>query len=727
MESSRGQPATILVIDDSQEVLETFRGWLEEMGHRMLAASDGIAGLQMFADAAPDLVLLDLYMVGLNGLQVLTRIRALSAETPVIIVSGAGGLTDVLAALRAGAFDFLVKPIMGGVLQHAIDKALERSHLLREQQNYQALLEEQVAQQTQTLRETNLKLRQTNEHLSLSEKKYRSIFENLQDVYFEVLLDGTILEFSPSVEQLLGLPPGQMSAHDFWELFVIPEDQQALMQRINNSQRVRNLEVLLKSCDDRLVHCSLVARYHPPANGTPAKICGTIRDVTEQKMAEYRISHLAYYDELTDLPNRRLLSDRMAVALAHAERHATYGALLIFDLDRFKTINESLSHEVGDLLLRRAAERIGQSLRQEDTLSRVGGDEFVIVMTDFGSDQSQAVQQVRQAAEKIRVALAQPFQVDSHQLHVTASVGITLFNDRSTSTQDLMCQADTAMYRAKEDGRDRIQFFLPSMQMIADQRLRMEKDLRSAQERDEFLLHFQPQVNLRGEITGAEVLLRWNRAEQGLVAPGEFIPLAETTGLIVPIGAWVLRQACRDFQEWISCGWGGQLRTLSVNVSPRQFRQKNFVGSIRDILAETGLDPQRLQLEITEGVVIDNLQRAVETLTTLKKMGLRVSIDDFGTGYSSLAYLKRLPLDELKIDKSFVRDIDRDPNAAAIVSAILAMAGHLGLDVIAEGVETRSEYESLLAKGSRGFQGYYFYRPLPAREFSRLLPPSPLQ
>jgi len=724
MGSSTAKPATILIIDEDRGVLDTFHTFLEDLGFKALEALSGELGIELFRSEHPDLVLVDLSMQEIGGLQVLRQIHRLSPDTPVIIVSGGGDMSDVIEALRGGAWDYLNKPVNFSMFLHAVSKALERARLLRENRDYQKHLEAEVAHRTQELRCANRELVKTNENLTRSERRYRSIFENLQDVYFEILLDGKILELSQSIGQLMAYSVAEMLKTSFWEHFILDEEKNQFLHYIKRKGRVRNFEVLLRSKNEKVVPCSLVARLHRSRGDTPARICGTIRDVTDRKVAEARIKHLAYFDDLTDLPNRRLFSDRMAVSLAHARRHGNHGALLFLDLDRFKTINDSLGHLTGDQLLLKVAKRITQNLRNEDTLARLGGDEFVILLDDLGKDELGAARQAQQAADKIRSTLFQPFHVHNHQLHISVSIGISMFPSAEASVYDLLQQADSAMYQAKESGRDCVRFFLPSMQESASYRLSLEKDLRDAMNRDEFKLYFQAQVDVTGLVTGAEVLMRWDHSRKGFVAPSEFIPIAETTGLIVPIGEWVIRQTCLEFQQWARAGLAEHLQKVSINVSPRQFHQNNFVSAIEQILAETGMNPRYLQLELTEGVVISNLARTIDIMDALKGLGLRISIDDFGTGYSSLAYLKRLPLDELKIDKSFIRDIDNDSNSAAIVSAIIAMAKHLGLEVIAEGVETSSELESLQAKGSRTFQGYFFYRPLSAGEFARLLQPA---
>ncbi len=451
----------------------------------------------------------------------------------------------------------------------------------------------------------------------------------------------------------------------------------------------------------------------------------TFNDITEQQMAEARIEYQAFYDLLTDLPNRRLFMDRLEQDLAHARRRGHYGALLFLDLDRFKTINDSLGHHIGDSLLQEVAQRLRAVLRQEDTAARLGGDEFVVLLSELSDDAEHAANTAQAVAERLLTALMRPYGIDHHDLHSSASIGIALYPMADESVDDLLRQADIAMYRAKESGRNTTRFYLPSMQLAADERLQLENDLRQALADGRLELHYQPQVDSAGRIIGAEALLRWHHPLRGLVLPGEFIAIAEESGLILPIGTWVMREACRQHRAWQEAGLP-LLPHVAVNVSARQFRQGDFVAQVEAVLQETGLDPHHLELELTEGVLLENVDEAGARMRTLKQLGVRLSIDDFGTGYSSLAYLKRLPVDLLKIDRSFVAEIISDPNDAAIVETIIAMTRHLQLEVIAEGVESAAALAFLRERGCHRYQGYHFSRPLPHEAFAALLQRTPL-
>jgi diguanylate cyclase (GGDEF)-like protein/PAS domain S-box-containing protein len=442
---------------------------------------------------------------------------------------------------------------------------------------------------------------------------------------------------------------------------------------------------------------------------------GTGRDISEQKRAEEQIRHMAQHDALTELPNRMLLHDRIGQAIAQAQRNQEVLALLFIDLDRFKTVNDSLGHAVGDRLLKTVAERLVTCIRGSDTVARIGGDEFVVLLGDLVKPED-----ARYVAQKVLDALSDPVTIDGHELNVTPSVGICAYPHDGADVEALMRNADTAMYYAKQMGRNNFQFFTQAMNDAAQQRLQVENDLRHAVEREEFTLHYQPQLDLKtGGIIGFEALVRWQHPQRGLVPPSQFIATAEETGLIAPIGEWVLKSACSQARAWNNAGHP-QLQ-VSVNCSAQQFQREGFVETVGRVLRETGLLAEHLNVEITESVIIQHSEEVIARFHALEDMGVRIAIDDFGIGYSSLSYLKRFAVHQLKIDQSFVRDIHSDPDDAAIVSAIIAIAHSLGLEVMAEGVETAEQLAFLRSLGCDAAQGYYFSKPLPADEFEKLL------
>nr|WP_315484466.1 EAL domain-containing protein [uncultured Undibacterium sp.] len=443
---------------------------------------------------------------------------------------------------------------------------------------------------------------------------------------------------------------------------------------------------------------------------------GTFNDITLRKSAEDEIRNLAFYDPLTQLPNRRLLMDRLEQALASSNRHQRRGALLFIDLDNFKTLNDTLGHDQGDRLLQQVAERLNICTREGDTVARLGGDEFVVMLENLDEHSFDAANHAETVAIKILSELNQTYWLGVNEHHSSPSIGITLFGEKAETISEPLKRADLAMYQAKAAGRNTIRFFDPKMQAMVTQRAELEEDLRDAMMNDQFELYYQAQFSDEGRLFAAEVLIRWHHPVRGMISPAEFIPIAEDTGLIAILGYWVLNVATHQLASWASQPEFADL-TIAVNVSPSQFHQKNFVDQVEDVLELTGADPRRLKLELTEGFSISNIEDVIDKMSQLKKRGVSFSLDDFGTGYSSLSYLKRLPLDQLKIDQSFVRDILIDPNDAAISKMVIVLAESLGLSVVAEGVETLAQKAFLQEQGCRAYQGYLYSKPLPLAQF----------
>jgi len=447
---------------------------------------------------------------------------------------------------------------------------------------------------------------------------------------------------------------------------------------------------------------------------------GIVQDITGRKEAEETIKNLAFYDHLTDIPNRRLLLERLQHAMVSSAHNDKTGALLFIDLDNFKAINDTLGHDMGDLLLQQVAHRLVSCLREGDSVARLGGDEFVVLLEDLSGHALEAAAQTETVAENIQAALGQPYRLAAHNYRSTASIGATLFQGHRQSIEELMKQADIAMYQAKRAGRNVLRFFDQEMQNAVTARAVLENELRSALEKRQFHLYYQVQVDHMLRPLGAEALLRWEHPERGVVSPSEFIQVAEETDLIVPIGQWVLETACAQLRAWQHNPLTRHLE-LTVNVSAKQFRRAGFVARMQETVRQGGLNPMSLKLELTESALLDDIEGAIATMDALRQSGIRFSLDDFGTGYSSLQYLKRLPLDQLKIDRSFVRDIATDSNDAAIVRTIIAMAQSMNLGVIAEGVETKEQRQHLLNHGCNHYQGFLFGRPVPVEQFEAQL------
>jgi diguanylate cyclase (GGDEF)-like protein len=462
-----------------------------------------------------------------------------------------------------------------------------------------------------------------------------------------------------------------------------------------------------------------ITTVHDAANQVSHYV-GVFSDISQRKLAEEEIYSLAYYDTLTKFPNRRLLHDRFGLALAVSERSGNYGAVLFLDLDKFKTLNDTLGHGYGDLLLIEVAGRIKACVRAMDTIARMGGDEFVVLIEEVSSDAEEATQKAAHIAEKIRSALAQPYFLAGHEQHSSPSIGVCLYRGRAESVESLLKHADLAMYQAKESGRNTVCFFDPVMQQAVEGRAALEADLRHAVSLQQLRLYYQIQLDNEHRPLGAEALLRWIHPIRGMVSPAQFIPLAEETMLILEIGHWVLESACQQLKLWEQHARTRDL-TIAVNVSAQQFAMPDFVGQVAASLHKHRVDPARLKLELTESVVLDDVQGTVAIMHALKGLGVRLSMDDFGTGYSSLSYLKILPLDQLKIDQSFVRDITSDPNDAVLVQTIIDMARNFRLNVIAEGVETEAQLAFLKQHGCMAYQGYLFSKPVPLEEFEALL------
>ena len=556
-----------------------------------------------------------------------------------------------------------------------------------------------------------------------SEEKFAKAFHSSPDAITITELDsGRFIEVNQGFYRLTGYHPEEVIGRTSAELAIWPSDQrQLILDTLKRDGRVCNQELLAQDRHGQLIHTEVSAEIIE-LNDTKC-ILLTARDISRLKAAHAQIQHLAYHDPLTNLPNRALLMDRLVQQTALHKRHNLRGALLFLDLDHFKHINDSLGHPVGDAVLKTITARLQASTRREDTVARLGGDEFVVLLTGLHGKRAEIIRHVRKVAEQLRQLLAEPMVCEGNRLQVTPSIGIALIPDHGDTPADLLKRADIALYRAKDAGRNAIQLFQSSMQEAASARLQLESELRLALLNDEFELFLQPQVDARtGKIVGAEALLRWRHPEQGLRSPAHFIEVLEDSGLIIEVGAWVINDICRKAAALLASGLvHAETFSLSINISPRQFREQDFVERILAPLEETGLPVRMLKLEITEGIVIENLDDTIAKMHRLRRHGVSFSMDDFGTGYSSLTYLKRLPVDLLKIDQSFVHDALGGGNDAEIIRAIVSMAKSLGLEVIAEGVEQPEQLDMLQQQDCHLYQGYLFSEPLPFANFRQLL------
>lgn len=641
-----------------------------------------------------DLIIADYSLPKFSAIGALALLHKKGLDIPFLILSGTIGEETAVEAMKAGAHDYIMKGSSARLIP-----AIERE--LRE------------AGERATRRKAERALRE-------NERRFRSLIEHSSDIITVVDREGIIRYQSPSVERLLDYKPEELAGSPLQQ-HVHPEDLHGLLAEMSRPSEdgVHSVEFRFRERGGgwRSLEATVNRLLDDP---DVAGIVLNCRDITARKRDEATIRHLAYFDALTGLPNRTLFNDRLAQALAHSRRKDARGlAIMFLDLDRFKTINDTLGHGAGDEMLRSAAQRLSQALREEDTVARLGGDEFLFLLP--GVDD---IEDAARVAQKILDLFSSPFRLLDHELHVTGSIGVTMFPLDGADAETLIRNADTALYRAKEQGRNRYQLYAPAMNAIALKRLVLENDLRHAVERNELELHYQPLVLLdSGTPVGVEALLRWRHPEAGPVSPADFVPMAEETGVIVPLTRWVLNTACSQMKAWQRSGI--DLQTVSVNISARRFNDCSLPAMVDQALRATGLEGRYLCIELTESVMMENVEATINTLEQLKKLGTRISIDDFGTGYSSLSYLQRLPIDTLKIDKSFVRHIPTASDASAIAILIIAMAHNLKLSVVAEGVETQEQMSFLRSERCDLMQGFLVSRPLPVADITEFLKSRP--
>lgn len=640
-----------------------------------------------------------------------------TGEQDIIAVNSPEHLVDPVHRsfdVPNGSWTLSLAPINGWInfwrLASQIMLALVLSALLA----YQSWL--MVKLQRRRLRLQDAVAEQTRELLN-ARAHLQATLDAIPDLLFDIDINGIIHNYHTNQPDLLTVAPGKFLGKSF-HLF-LPEEACTVVHAALDEAAEKG--VSSGKCYSLMLPRGFatfelsVSRKADEQNGV-ARFVVLSRDITQRKESEERINKLAFFDPLTQLPNRRLLQDRLEHAVATSQRQNTLGALLFIDLDDFKTLNDNRGHHIGDLLLIAVADRLRQAVRAQDTVARLGGDEFLVVFEGLDPQQDKAALQVQQIAEKILASLNHPYQLEGQEYFNSPSIGICLFGNEPVPIDELLKQADQAMYHAKAAGRNTLRFFDPEMQTVTAQRFALQNEIREALHQQQFQLYFQPQINHAGKVVGAEALIRWVHPQRGMVPPLDFIPLAEESGLILALGNWIFATACAQLVEWSKTAATADI-VLSVNVSARQFQHPDFVAQLLLIIHGSGIDPHKLKLELTESMLVANQQDIITKMDALKNHGIKFSLDDFGTGYSSLSYLKRLPISELKIDKSFVKDVLTDANDAAIARMIIRLAQSMELTVIAEGVETKEQRDWLENEGCFKYQGYYFGRPVPIAAF----------
>jgi diguanylate cyclase (GGDEF)-like protein/PAS domain S-box-containing protein len=652
------------------------------------------AGLWLLHRDGPErftAILMSLFLPDSEGLETLDRISRAAPDIPILVLTNPNQQDTAKLAVQRGAQDYILEDDLGGyMLPQVLRNMVERSR---------------------------------NSETLFSEKERAQVtLDSIGDAVVCTDVSGNVTFLNPIAEKLSGWPALEAVGRPFVRAFRIIDvlahrrviDPMAFVLKANEAAALPEGSLLIRRDGTELAIEDSTAPMHDRAGRVTGCVM-VFRDVTQARAMTKKMSHLAQYDYLTDLPNRMLLDDRLARAMVASRRNQQSLAVLSVDVDRFKHVNDSLGHSIGDHLLVSIAQRLVASVRSSDTVSRIGGDEFVILLSPMARAEDAAL-----SAQKILSAANVPHRVDDHDLQITVSLGIAVYPDDGADAETLIKNSDVAMLSAKANGRNNYQFFKPSMNENALNRQSIESSLRHALGRGEFMLYYQPKLDLESEVlTGAEALIRWHQPGRGMVLPKDFIPIAEQCGYIVPVGRWVLREACRQRRAWLDDHLVAI--PIAINISAVELRSKNFVEDVRGILQETGLEPQFLEFELTETAVMQDPQATIAVLRELKDLGIRLALDDFGTGYSSLCHLKQFPIDALKIDRSFVRGLCTDPDDWKLVNAVINLGHSFHLQVIAEGIETRAQFLALQAQNCAEGQGYYFERPMPASEFAKLL------
>ncbi|MEH6434876.1 putative bifunctional diguanylate cyclase/phosphodiesterase [Massilia sp. DD77] len=693
----------LLLVDDEPRLLSSLHELLQGRGYRLVTASSGSEALAQLSRQRFDLVLLDLRLPDIGGHDIMDFINEKGIDAHVIVMSGEVGIDAAIGALKRGAYDYLRKPYSREELLTTVSNALQQRRLASDNERMRHQLE-------------------------ASEKMYRYLVDSSPDIIYTLNHEGRFTFVNDRAYQLLGYTREELIGQHY--SILVHEEDLERARYVFNERRVderasRNVELRLKcrggnghdrTFNNTLMTISLnaIGMHVPDQEVKKLEFFGTYgvaRDITDRKRAEEVISYQAYHDILTDLPNRILFKDRLGLAVIQAKRKQTELAVMFIDLDRFKLVNDTLGHVKGDELLQQAARRLKECLRKGDTLARQGGDEFTIVLPEL-RDRDDA----RVIADKFLETLQKPFDLDGHEVHISASIGIAIYPSDGESIDELLRHADIAMYQVKALGKNGHSFYHTSMLDVSHQKIALEQALRRALEQDELEMYYQPQIDaITGRIVGAEALMRWNHPTRGLLSAGEFLPFAEENGLMLPISDWMIGALCRDMLQWKAVG-GGNVR-LSLNLSPQYLDRGDFFEKMRGALVRYGIAPGQIEVEITENICIRNPQYAIDQLNKLCQLGVSIAIDDFGTGYSSLSYLHRFPIHTVKIDQSFVKEIHEENGHYPVILAIISIARGLGLNLIAEGVETEEQARYLRSNGCLTMQGYLFYRPIPLQDF----------
>lgn len=689
----------ILIVDDELHLRKSLSALLALHGFSVVTADGGREAIEQLQSQCFDLVLLDLFMADVNGHQVMDFITEQQLDTCVIVVSGDVAIDSAISALRRGACDFLRKPYEPDELLLKVENTLIKRRLEKEN-------------------------KAMNLQLGESERWYRYMVNSSPDIIYTLDAQGRFTFLNDRVEPLLGYRKESLIGQHYSVLIYL-EDLEAACY-ILNEKRVgerasRNMELRVRhNIESKLLtlEFSSFGMYEDAIADLPARHVGTYgvaKDVTERKKAEQIISYQAYHDLLTGLANRVLFQDHLDLAIAQAKRHDQMLAVMFLDLDRFKVVNDTLGHVIGDSLLKKVASRLKSCLREGDTLARQGGDEFTLLLPQIDNTDDAI-----RTAEKMIKSFDVPFDIDGHELYVTISIGVALYPTDGESIDALIKNADIAMYESKAKGRNRYQIYSGKMNVSFAEKLSIEMQMRKAIDRKEFQVYYQPQVRVStGRISGMEALVRWSSPLHGSLSPLEFIPLAEETGLILSIGEFVLQSACQQLRLWQNAGLAPT--RMAVNISSQQIEQDGFCDYISKLLQEYQLEGSMLELEVTESALLNDGEHIIAKLKMLSSMGIKIALDDFGTGYSSLSYLQKFPIDTIKIDQSFVRGLPGNPNNVSIVTAICAMAQGLKMNLIAEGVEKIEQFTFLQTLKCNEAQGFLFSKPLPGNEVTGLL------